>query len=223
MSDPPPSFDEWRRFLIEEMSILDKVWERDLDDIWTYTTTQLARTIGEIADGFYVAYWEMFRATLQEDNKSWEEMKREAKAAAEGAKEHVSRGWATVIGDKIDRLERDLDLAKEARASVLRPKQLLREARTAKGKAEKAATRDQYDDAITQYRNALDFAIQADDELEETRRQAALVADQQRARWISIRLKIWHIILVVITVAIGLGGLVFGIYQYVQSRSPGQP
>lgn len=211
MSEPMPTFDEWRRFLMEEMAILDKVWEQDLDDIWTYTTTPLARIVAEIADEFYQAYWEMFRATLQKNDKPWKEMKQEAKAAAKGAEECVSRAWGTVVGDKIDRVERDLDATKDLRASVLKAKQLLRDARAAKSKAEKATTRQLYKDAIKYYRDAIELAIRSDDELEEARRQAGLINEQQKATSITIRLTKSRVIIAAIAVLIALSGLIFGI------------
>ena len=224
MSDETPSIDEWRKFLIEEMSVLDKVWEQDLDDLWTFTPERLARHVAEFADEFYQAYWDMFRATVQNTGKPWEQMKREAQAAAIEAQEKVARAWASVVGDKIDRVERDLESStKQPRVPLLKAKQLMRHAKDMKAKAEKAVTRGgDHATAIGCFREAVNFAIQSDEELEEAKRQAELASEQRKATSFTIRLTLWRLIVAAIVGLAAIASLVFGIYQYFASGNGGE-
>lgn len=220
MSNSTPSLDEWRRFLTDEMNILDKVWENELDDVWPYTPNDLTRTLADIADEFYQAYWEMFRAVLHDPaTKSWDEMKRDAKKAASDAVEHVSRAWETVVRNKITRVERAVEDIRATKAPLQDVNPLLREAKAAQRKAEKCASRDQYDGAIHQYRDAMKLITQCEDQLEEAKRQLSILTNGRQATLTNTRLTKTRVIVAIIAALVALCGFIFVVYRYLQTGS----
>ncbi len=211
-----PGFDEWRDFLTKEMKVLDKAWEDDLDDVWTYTPNALQRTVHAIADDFYHAYWKMFRGVLQE-NKSWEEMKQAAGTAAEEAYDHVAKAWLTVVNHKLNRAEEELSLlAKDPKTALIKPKQLFREAGEAKRRAYKHhTTHGRYQDAIEHYREAVQLIIHCEGEMEEIKRKVAVsLEDQQRAEKredLTFRLTKTRVLVGIIALLVTIFGLVYRI------------
>lgn len=223
MADSPPSLDELRRFLHTEMKILDKAWEDDLDDVWAFAPAHLFRDIGSIADKFYQEYWELFRAVLQENSgKSWEEMKREGRMAANSAQDHICSAWLRVVGDKIDATERQLADAKNAPGPLVRAKQLFRKAKDGQTKAEKQASHNRHHDAISKYREAIGLINECDDEIDEALRQGSVITNHQKATWKTIHLTKKKLVIMAISVVVGIAGLVFAIVKYLQRSGAGQ-
>jgi|GEM_PF-4951362 len=214
MPNSSPTNAELRSFLIREMNVLDKVWEGALDEVWTFTPSFLSETIAKIADEFYQEYWEMFRAVLQEpgEKKSWEEMQREATAAGNNAQGHVSNAWSTVVSYRIDRSEQELDRARKTEASLLQAKKLFRDAKSAQTKAEKHASHDRHSEATSEYREAINFVIECDDEIEEARRRVSVLKTAQEVTEKGIRISVKKYILLIVTTIVAVAGLIFSIW-----------
>lgn len=220
-----PGLDEWRRFLTDEMNILDKVWEDDLDDLWRFTPNDLARTIADYADEFYQRYWEVFRAVLQgnDGKKSWEDMKLEARNAASEAREYVSKAWATVVAHKIDLAERKLESLTGSSAPLINAKQAFRNAKTGYSKAEKRSTHGRHDDALAQFRESMGLIDRCEDEIDEAKRQHLVVIEQQNASRITISIRKRTLIVAVSSGFVALAVFILMLVKYFQSTTPGSP
>ena len=187
MSDPAPTLDEVRRLLTEKMDALDVAWEDDLDDLWKFTPTEQAREVARKADDFYSAYWQVVRAVLPKDS-SLDKMREAASEAADDARTVVMDSWAMVLGRKIDRVEVVLESRRDTRASLVKAKQALRDAKGAQTKADRCSSKDDYTNAILEYRKSMGLIYQCEDELDEARRQAGLIDSDVRSKKAAIKI-----------------------------------
>ena len=212
-----PSFQEWQTFLSEEMSVLDRLWEEDLDEVWTFVPSELASKIADVADRFYQAYWDLFRAVLESD-KSWNEMKSDAKVAAAEARTIVGEAWLTVAEYNLLQAERQIE---ELRREYPQSPQLqlnkdFRGAKEAQARAVKAAghATPRVDRIIGDSKKALLLINNCTDEAAEARRQAALQSGNESHHRQTIQLTKWRITIAVLSALVGLAGVVFSIYTF---------
>ena len=216
-----PSFQEWQTFLSEEMSVLDRLWEDDLDEVWTFVPSELASKIADVADRFYQAYWDLFRAVLESD-KSWNEMKGTAKAAATAASTIVGEAWLTVVEHKLRQTELEIEQLRKnyPQAPQLKPNQFFREAKESQTRAVKAAghATPRVDKIISDSKKALSLINNCTDEVAEAKRQAILQSGDESHRDKTIRLTSWRIAISVLAFLVGLAGVSFSIYTVLWER-----
>lgn len=204
MPDEPSTLSEWKRFLAEQMKILDVVWEEGLDPIWQFAPADTVKQVADKADAFYQAYWDVFRSAVKAENI--DDLRREVGSAVGEAQKIVAEAWKMVAGEYVDRAERGITQTNVLSSPLSKAKQLFRDAKEAATKGDRLISPgDKPIEAVKEFRNAIGLSIKCEDEIDDAARanNVAIQKDSREKAGLKIsKARLWvAIVAVVLAVA----------------------